>query len=210
MFFFESSINSWFYAVISIIILLFLSQSRLAVWISVFTLTFTQIQLIEAMIWKNIKDYSNNKLIKYISILLWFQPLVQCLFGYLYSNNPLMLYLSFIYIIIILKELKSTDTFSVTISNKGHLMWNRFENNKKIFILGNSNLYILLYLTGMILPLILIENQLAKYLLLGYGLGALLYSILNYSENEVGSLRCYHSVNYISIGIILELTNQLY
>ena len=207
---FESSINSWFYAVISIIILLFLSQSKLSIWISMFTLTFTQIQLIEAMIWKNINDELNNKLVKYISVLLWFQPLIQSLFSYLYSKNSFMLYLFFIYLIIILKELKSTDIFTLTISDKGHLVWNRYENNKKIHILSNNNLYLLLYLTGMILPLTVIESNIARYLLIGYGTGSLIYSILNYTKDEMGSLWCYHAVNYILIGVLLQLTGELY
>jgi type IV secretory pathway TraG/TraD family ATPase VirD4 len=110
-----------------------------------FTLTFTQIQLIEAMIWKNINDELNNKLVKYISVLLWVRHLIQSSFSYLYSKNSFISYLFFIYLVIILKELKSTDIFTLTISNKGHLVWDRYENNKKIHILGY--LTILLFVT---------------------------------------------------------------
>lgn len=209
---FESSIKSWIYALLACILLLLISScNQLAVWISVFTLTFTQIQIIEAMIWRDINNGKNSDLVKYIPVLLWFQPLIQCLFGFSYSKNYLLLGLSFVYMTIILKELYSKDTFSATISEDHHIIWNRYNiNNKPIFILGDSDLYILIYLLGMFIPLLFIKNNITKYVLLGYGIGSILYTGYFYKQDEFNSLWCYNAVNYVTLGIILYVTGQLY
>lgn len=215
---FESSINAWFYALIgSIILILFARDLRLCIWVSIFTITFTQIQVIEAIAWNNIDNDGSQEslesLYRYIPILLWSQPLVQSLFGYLYSGNLLLLYLSFIFIFIIIIDLQTNDTYSIKVSEQGHLIWVRKRNNKKIFILGGGdgydNLYKLLYIFGIFAPLFVIKDTLFLVGLVGYGLFSYLYTILNYNIDEFNSMWCYYAVNYITVANIINIIEYL-
>jgi len=206
---FESSIRSWFIALISSLFLLAISKNiTQSIWISAFTLTFTQIQIIEALIWKSIEDNNTNlnNIVKYIPLLLWCQPFVQCLFGYINTKNQYLLYLSLIYLFIIFVEMQTDDKYSVDISKDNHLIWRRNRNNKSIFILGDYNVYPYLYLFGLFAPLFFINNNniLTKVGLLGTAVISFMYS-LQYSKDEFNSMWCYTAVSYIIVANVAEI-----
>ena len=218
---FSSSINSWFIALIGSIFLLAISNNTsLALWTSAFTLTFTQIQIIEAIIWKSLEMNKNadvSNVAKYIPILLWFQPFVQSLFGYFHTKNIFLLYLSFVYMLIILFELNTNDRFEIKISNNNHLVWKRIRNGKSprsdglsasgknIYILGDNYLYGIIYLFGLVAPVFFIsDNLLMKYGLASAGIISFIYS-LSFEPEEFNSMWCYYAINYILIANLAEL-----
>lgn len=207
---FESSMRAWFIALIGSISLLIISKDKLlGIWISIFTLTFTQIQIIEALIWKSFETDSKadvSNIAQYIPILLWSQPLIQSLLGYIYTKNNTLLVLTFIYLIIITMELGTNDDYDITISNNGHLVWHRYRNSKEIFILGDYLIYIPLYLIGLIGSLFLIPNErfVTKYSLISFAILSLLYST-RYETNEFNSMWCYVAIGYILVANLSEL-----
>ena len=82
------------FTLIGCIIVLFNYQDFESVWITVFVLIFLQIQVFEAIAWKNIDnnkvDYKFNS---YLIFLLFALPLVNTLFAYKSSNSKYLLLL---------------------------------------------------------------------------------------------------------------------
>lgn len=210
---FEVSINSWFLVLAECIFLLAFSKNKsLSIWITAFTLTFTQIQIIEAILWNTLntnKDADVTYIAKYIPVLLWCQPFIQSLFGYLYTNNTFLLCLSFIYLFILIVDFNYNDIFEVKISKNGHLVWKRFRDGQSISILGNNDVIGLLYLFGLIAPLFFIDSGhlVTKIGLIGFGISSFIYS-LSYESGEFSSMWCYIAINYILIGIIGEFADD--
>lgn len=206
---FESSIKSWFLALAGCLFLLAFSKNKnLSIWISAFTLTFTQIQVLEAIIWKTLEANKNadvSNIARYIPVLLWCQPFIQSIFGYIYTKNIFLLYLSFVYLFMIFMELNSSDTIKIQISKSGHLVWKRYRDGKPIYLLGDNMIVGLIYLFGLLAPLFFIDNEhfITKIGLIGFGVMSLLYSF-TYGPDEFSSMWCYIAVNYILVAIIAE------
>lgn len=215
---FESNYHSWLAALVGAALFLVYGTDDMKtnIWISLFTLTFSQIQVIESTIWKllenkNIKDA--NKMAKYIIPLLWSQPLVQSFMGYNATNNNFLLIMSFIYLIIMLIEFNaiSSDSSEMTIDigTKGNLVWSRFSNNTEVHLLTNK-LLSLLYIFGLFMPILYLQNNdVLKYSLLGFGSLSLLYSYQTSSIGEYTSKWCNISVLYIYVALIITISQRL-
>lgn len=188
-----SNYYSWLESFISSIILLMLSVSendKNDLWISLFILTFTQIQVIESIIWAYIESGNIKKAIemtKYIVPLLWLQPVVNCAVGYVVTKNKILLKMSFMYMMLLIYDSYyafTTDTFSIEIGKHGHLVWKR---NGKIDILNNKfmgSIYL-----GWIIPFFFMENQLLRINIIAFSVISGLYFHLKYGE-ESNSMWC--------------------
>jgi hypothetical protein len=211
---FESSYYNWILTLFLSGYLVYKHQNNKSVstylWISFFALTFSQIQIIESLMWNNLSTaYS---IAKFIVPLLWLQPLIQSFMGYNATNEQILLLLSIMYLIIFIHQTYlafNKSSFNINIGQTGHLVWNRYNvNNNKIDILG-SGLLSLIYLFGMIFPLFFMENKKLKISLIIYGIISFLYCYNKYNKTqEMGSIWCYMAVGYILIAVLFSETSD--
>lgn len=197
---FESSFHSWLYSLFLCFILLFYNNSIQNLWIVFFVITFTQIQIIESLIWLS-KDYDNEKSVlgKYIPFLLWLQPFIQTIGAYMVTKNNYLLILSGIYLYLALQSLNTTDTYKIKISKSNHLIWKRYSNDGKEYksIFGENENYQYLYIFGLFFGLLFIPNEIMKYALILFGIISILYINNKYTSEEFSSQWCNISINYI-------------
>lgn len=213
---FESSFNNWLLILLLSACLIVNDKGdaiakKINIWIALFALTFGQIQIIEAMIWNELKNsvvnkQSLSKLVSYIPILLIAQPLVQCLGAYYVTKDENMLYLSFLYVVILLYQLYTSyniNNFNAIKGENGHLVWIRYdEYGNEISIFGNS-IFGVLYLIGLFLPLLWMPDVIMKYSLLTYGIMSLIFSVY-YSGKQFYSFWCYIGSLYACISLIIS------
>lgn len=171
-------------------------------WLPLFILVFTQIQIIEAVIWATDNQENNEKATKILSFMLWLQPLLSCLLGYIYTSNNILFYFSIFYVFVLLYHLGSSqkDKFLSTVGSNGHLEWNRYDehNNLMFSVLGNKFMATL-YFIGMIIPFIYINSSIAKIIMIFEALTAVIS--VKY-RNQFGSMWCYVSVSLVLIALL--------
>src|SRR5437016_3976095 len=99
----SASYNNWLLSIVLIISLLYVEDSMDTVWVSIFVLVFSQIQIIEAVIWAKLDENPNadvESIMRYIVPMLWLQPIVQTTMAYMSSQNIFMFYSMIFFIII--------------------------------------------------------------------------------------------------------------
>lgn len=188
----EVSILSWFGALISSLYLFFRGNPG-DIWVGTFTLAFTQMQVLEALIW------STNKKEKFFNNLLpsalWSQPLVASIFLYQSGlQNELVLSAIIAYSLIFILSLYNKTSVDINVGPNGHLVW---ERKDKYGILGgtaefNNNILNILYLLGVFVPFLYLNSS-AKLPLLAFGIGSFIYT-RNYYPEEANTLWCWISV----------------
>ena len=192
----ESNYNNWLLACAISMGLLATQTDKDLVWAAIFTLTFSQIQIAEALLWANPKV----DIVKYMVPLLLLQPTVQSAMGYNTTKNPFLFYLTIVSILALIYSTFrafTTDTFNVTLSQNHHLVWNRYRNEKKIEFLDNK-LIKFIYGCGLFFPLLFMNNKKLKYSLITFGFVSFLLSH-SASPDEFSSLWCFYSVGYIGV-----------
>lgn len=202
---FESSISSWVITFILCVIMLVNPQTY-SNWLPLFILTFTQIQIMEAILWSNMDSENkqiNQSTTKLLSFMLWLQPLMNTFIAYKNTKEDLLFYGIYFYVLIIIFHYLSSrnDTFITDVGTNGHLQWNRRDEkgNDYSFVLGNKYMCFL-YLAGVFLPFIFMQSDM-KYLALTFFSGTFLLSALKYKK-EFGSMWCYYSI-FASIMVML-------
>ena len=200
---FESSIKAW---IISFLLSTYMlvNPEKYDNWLPLMILTFTQIQIMEAIIWTSMKGNTevNEKATKILFFMLWLQPLLNFLIGYTNTNNELLLYGTFFYtlILVYLNMDSRNDRFISTVGPNGHLVWNRYDkNNNKINLMGNNSLG-LFYLIGLLLPLFFMRGNI-KYIPIVITIATGLFEAYRYTD-EFGSMWC-HTAVLLSIAPIL-------
>ena len=211
----KSSIKSWIVSfILCLIILCNQNISNSFTWIALFILTFTQIQIMESIIWGNLdkgKDVeqnstNDNQFITYmILFMLLLQPIVNSGLAYKYSTSPnssilLVMFMVFIGIIIYEFFTSLNDKFETTIGENGHLVWNRYKNTeinkyKKISFFGEAHkgkIISILYLLGLFVPFLFMDGAI-KVIPLLFGSATFLYSYKNYKD-EFSSMWCFTSM----------------
>lgn len=220
---FESSLTSWFAILLSAMYLMANGKrdpvaNRTDVWIALFVLTFGQIQLIEAMLWNEIRAPVPDKrkiaqLTSYIPILLWAQPTIQCVGAYYATGDERLLYAGFVYLVILLWQWATTRAtrFDTVVGDNGHLVWCRYDgadadNTQRVSILGGSGVtatvLALLYAGGLLAPLLFMPNHVLGTTLLVYGIGSFVYAWA-VAGPEYASYWCYLAVGYAVVAIVL-------
>jgi hypothetical protein len=168
------------------------------IWLPIFILTFTQIQIMEAIIWTSIDSNNldiNQKTTRLLSFMLWLQPLMSILLAYNDSNESILLYGAAMYIMVIVFHYyrSRTDKFVSIVGENGHLEWNRFDKNgdEYTFVLGGE-WAIVLYMIGIVVPFLYMKGRM-KYISLVFFGGTFLLSLLKFKK-EFGSMWCFYSV----------------
>jgi len=196
---FESSITAWILAFILSLIMLSYPEIY-GNWIPLFILTFSQIQILEAIIWSN--PDRNNDTTHLLMFVLLLQPLVNCFLGYRTTKNSFLLYSSFFYGIMIIYYLISSknDKFKSIIGPDGHLVWTRYNNGKQVNLFGNEFIS-LAYFMGLFFPFLFMDSDL-KYIPLFTGAITLFITMKN-NPCEIPSTWC-HIVIIMAVVMILS------
>lgn len=188
----EISTLSWFGALMASLYLFFRGNPG-DFWTGAFTLTFTQMQVLEALIWSTDgKEPFFNQL---IPPALWAQPLVATTFLYQSDiQNEYILSAIILYLSLFILSIYNKKNIDITIGPNGHLVW---QSQDGIGILGGScessnNILNYLYFLGVFVPFLYINSS-AKLPLLAFGAGSYLYTRNVYPE-EANTLWCWISV----------------
>lgn len=208
---FESSIKGWIMVLISSILLI-LKKDKVSIWIALFSLSFGQMQILEALIWKELDRPAVNRqqikqLASYVPILLSIQPLVQNLGAYYVTGNKIMLFTSLIYFLILIYQSRP-DTSKFDIKVGKHLIWTRYDENKKMTSVHGNYFLMTLYFFGIMFPIYLMPGNRLKYSLLSYGILSVFYALYASKFEEAPSLWCYIIVGYSIIGLLVKSADQ--
>ena len=207
-----SNYYSWLISLfgsIGLLILGILKKDYNYFWLSGFALTFTQIQVIEIILWSNIENNNikNAKnMAKYIPLLLWLQPFINSLLGYIVTKNKYLLYSTLVFGLLLSIDSHNSfynSDFDLKIGKNNHLVWIRDNNNK---ILSNY-LFASLYLIGLVMPFLFLENKSLKTMILVYYALSILFLNVKYESDEVNSVWCFVSVTLIYLLLFVGLFN---
>lgn len=205
----KSSLGAWL--ITFIICGLILSKpDKYNSWLPLFILTFTQIQIMESLLWTSIKNNdkdTNEKVTKLLPLILWLQPLANTYLGYVNSGNNVLFYGIFVYIFIIVYcyFIDQDKNFDTTVGPNGHLEWAQYnkEGKKEFSVLGNKVLC-LIYLVGLIGPFFYMDSEL-KYAAIAFLCITFVINALKYT-NEFGSMWCYTST---TLSLVTLLSTHL-
>lgn len=199
---FESSIGAWFISFIFCSYML-ANPDKYDNWIPLFVLTFTQIQIIEALLWTNINNKSvNSAVTAMLPMMLLLQPLMNSYLAYTHTKNQMFIYAMVLYGIAILYTYQAArnDTFNTTVGPNGHLVWNRYDENNNSVDIFDSKIIAVIYLLGLIVPFFFMEAPI-KYLPISVAILTFSMSALFYKE-EFSSWWCYISVSLAFIAVL--------
>jgi len=167
------------------------------IWIPLFILTYSQIQILEAFLWKSLNDKeANGYVTNLIPYFLLLQPLVNSYAGYKTTNENVLYYMTIMYILLILYYAMITkqSTYQTSVNNKNEgLIWDRYDQDgNKTMLLGNGLIGIL-YLLGLFIPLLYIPDPTTRYTVTTFAIVTFLYSLYNYGK-DLSSRWCYFVV----------------
>jgi hypothetical protein len=216
---FSSAVNyrSWLISLIGAIILLIQGTTQNSIpfdniWIAIFTLVVTQIQVLESMIWTNIENNNHDKansMMKYFVPLLWTQPLINIILAYIATKNKILIPLILFYLITIIYDTNNAftcDKFNFSLSKSKHLVWNRFQNEIQVSIVGNK-LFSIMYLIGLIAPLYFISDLKLRITLILFGILSFIIIKYLYGEN-FESMWCFVSIGFIYMALITKFVGH--
>ena len=209
---YSSSIGAWLFSLVASIFML-ANNDIYDVWLPIFILTFTQIQVLEAGIWTSIPSNisANSFFTALIPYLLLLQPLVNSGMAFLNTkNSSTLLYTIFIFMIIgytflLIANYYTADNFEFisTVGENGHLVWERIdkETGENNTILGfTSNYYLnklieFAYLIGLFVPILFMPNKIMAGLTIGVAGWTFLRNYITYgTDGEFGTMWCYSAV----------------
>lgn len=218
---FEVSIISWFSCLLLSFAIFYFSSylnfiDRLKyVWFGCFILTFTQIQVIEAIIWATKSHYINNLATQMIFYALWCQPLINMIGLLINKSNiknanksELLLYrlcvIYYLFIMLYATFFMDTQYFESTIGTNGHLVWNKCMGRDfcDYFLsvidteIYSINAFIgFTYLFGLIVPPAL-SFTLEGYITTFYTCLSFTATKMLYSPEEYASMWCFSAIGY--------------
>lgn len=185
-------------------------------WNASFITCFSTIQILEAGLWAGHqppssskadtppssrgkpagKVFTNEFLTKLIILGLTAQPAIQTIAGYKYTHQPILWYMSWVFVGFFIYTLMRTlrakpGEYHSTLGEKGHWIWSP----------GLAPGFGVLYLIGLFFPLLFMKDGKGLSLLL-VGMGTAAYSLFAAGKGEFGSLWCFTAVLY-SIAAIL-------
>ena len=176
----NGSIATWLFGMILAIFAKIYNTTSFPIWL--LGVEFTQMQLIEYFLWKNLNNLSQNRLWSVIGfILIILQPVIS-----IYSIQQIQLrnflWLSFIIITIIYISTTHIE-FKTEIGKNAHLKWN--------WLFSRYDWYAILWFIGLLVPLAISKH----YFAFVFGLITLLFSFYNnYKYQTVGSYWCWFVV----------------
>jgi len=198
-----SNYYCWLQSFITSVILLLSSaqtNNKNDIWIALVTLTVTQIQVIESVIWGYFESNNiikANEMVKYIVPLLWLQPLISCIAGYIVTKNNYLLNMIYLYTILLICDTYyafNGDNFSTEKGKNGHLVWKR-NGKTQIFL---NDMFGALYLAGLFVPFLFMDDKNMKTIILTFII--LTFIVLKYKyDDEFNSVWCYVAGSFSTI-----------
>ena len=122
---FEASVNSFIVILVSFLTIMSRKRSKYDTWIAIFFLYVGAMQLLEALLWKNMGN--NAELTKWVTIYLIGQVVVNNIFAYM--MNPKVGVYSLVASVLLLVYYLATInnyTYDTTVGKSGHLVWNTY------------------------------------------------------------------------------------
>lgn len=194
-------------------------------WNATFILTFTLIQLLEAILWISIKHNNiqiNQLITRAVLVALWLQPLVQSYMGYITTGSSFLLVLSvvlaLVFVYYTIYAVTSPKNFYTSPGRSCHLVWHQSYNpivNESLSTCGNredtglfltDNKYLTaLYLIGLFIPLLFMVPKWQGYILLFVGITSFAYAKLRSSPQEFSSMWCYVAIIYAVVAYIINI-----
>lgn len=202
---FDTSINVWLATFILSMLILTKCSSN-SMWIILFILTYSQIQILEAIIWRNMNDTQlPTKILAYMLLL---QPLLNSFFGWSITHNNILLFMTIVYVYIILEYYYyyHNNKYQSIKDKNGHLEWIMTnDRNESTHVLNG---YKWIYLCGIIIPFFFMQGG-EKYLPIIFAIITYLYSYLNiHSQTTGASAWCYRATYLIIFVSIYEFVKQ--
>jgi hypothetical protein len=216
------SFLAWCLILISAIILIIRNHKNDR-WISLFLLVFGQIQVVEAILWAMYKTSTESPQTLHVErfatfetsaiqmglfaivIILWAQPLINCLGAYLDTHKPIFAWGCCLYFVFLIYGAVEAydDTFYLGLGPHNHFLWIRFQKCVEIEHLIGGHIRSAIYLTGMLLPFFYLENLKCRVTVITYGVATFLYSMI-FFQSEFGSMWCVHA---IFLGVVTLIFN---
>ena len=203
---FEASASAGLFSYASAFILLNrnISYDR---WFALFILSFSSIQWAEAILWKNLDNFTINE-----AMTSWGIPIIlasEGIFGLIGASlyNDVNIYLWITYIIIALFIIFFTNKNKTTTVVDGSLRWNtdkcNVNNNEQDNLNITKYLPYILFAIYISLPFFLyMDNGLDKFVMISGIFGLLLYSMI-YHSSTISSNWCYYA-NLLSLYALLR------
>lgn len=142
-------------------------------WLAMFIMSFSTIQWLEAILWKNIgNNYINKYITKYAIPFVLASEGVAALYGAgMHSKIPTELYIVyFIYAAVVFYICSNNFEYSVVHMN--NLQW----TNKQNITMG------IVYALFLVYPFMLYMDGILKYIIVGGVMSTLLYSVILYNH----------------------------
>ena len=218
------SLITWI-IVVCISILMYKRNKANDRWNATFIITFTLIQLLEAVLWISIKHnnvHLNQIITRTVLVALWLQPLVQTYMGYITTGSNFLFILSIVLALVFtyytIYAITSSKNFYTSPGQSCHLVWHQSKdsmtsanlstcgnnNDTGLFLTKNKYLTIL-YLIGLFVPLLFMIPKWQGYVLLFVGITSFTYAKLTSSPQEFSSMWCYVAIIYAVVAYIINI-----
>lgn len=196
---FETSISSWLMTFI-ISIATLLNCDNNCKWIIIFVLVYSQVQIMEAIIWRNVKNsHAPTKLLVHLLLL---QPIINSLCGWYMVGSKVLLLISIVcvYALFDYYYRHIDHKYECIVGDNKHLVWTMKDaKGEKQPILGKY--YVTIYILGLFIPFLFMKSNL-KYIPLAFGIISYIYSYTNTQGDEYMSLWCYTATYLVVIMFI--------
>ena len=207
---YEASISAWFIAFLASVYML-ANNSVYDIWLPLFILVFTQIQIVEAIIWVSMStnDNINSSSTKILSFLLWLQPFINSYIAFTQTGNSFLLAMTIFYGFMLIYHYfsSSQDKFISTVGPNGHLVWNRYsEDGEQVTHVLGSGFMTFIYLFGLFVPFLFMENVLMRNITIFIGLLTFTITIINY-QSEFSSMWCFTAVVLVLVALVFNKKN---
>ena len=165
-------------------------------WLAFFILSFSSIQFLEAIIWKNLDNDINHYVTKYFIPFILASEGVASLYGAgLFEDISDEMYIIYFILAVLIFYISMNSHERSTLTDNNNLRWTKENDNLSIGIM------FALFIT---LPFMLYmkNDDITKYTIIGGTFATLIYSIILYKESW-GSNWCFFG-NILNIFILLR------
>lgn len=192
---FRTSINTYIFSLLSSIYL-WNRNNPSDRWFTMFGLTFSSMQLIDALFHKYLDNKNINRILSIIGFFIIFlEPLSNNVGGILYGNKNIFIYSTLLYLLYLFYIIifKYPDEKDLNTTKEYNLQWNFLRK------INNYDWLVFLFFLGM--PSLFYSTP-KNYICFIGGLFAFLYAYFVSGIRQTGSLWCM-LVNLLYIGVIL-------
>lgn len=185
----NSSITSYFIGTVFSTISFIITKNKYIKQLCIFIFAFTQIQILEYIIWKDQKCSGMNQTASSLLLpFLYFQPIALFTSGYFFNNfifpNYICIFFSIFFSYLAIESYINSDkSFCSKPSNKsGHLIWPTLNYELSKF----KEVKLKLYISSILLPFLFLKNEFLGINSFLFGVFGLLYTrhYISYKKNN--------------------------